>query len=76
MYLLDLFDILDIHGIYWIYCTYREHTSCKMNYLDKENANYGGGSVNIEILVANPIEKLRFLQKHDITGRPMRSFCP
>ena len=54
----DILDILDIYRIYWIYCTYRKHTSCKMNYLDRDNAK-AGGRVKFEILVANPIEKSR-----------------
>ena len=39
----DMLDILDIYCIYWIYCTYKKHTSCKMNWLDRENAKGGGG---------------------------------
>ena len=48
-----------------------------MNQSDREDAKAKrGGMVKIKILVASLIEKSRFQQTHDITGRPMRSFCP
>ena len=44
-----------------------------INYTKKTQGEEG---LKIEVLVPNPIIKSRCWQKHDITVRPMRSFCP
>ena len=43
--------------MYSIHCTCRNHTSCKINQLDTENAN-GSGRLKFEISVANHLKSL------------------
>ena len=59
-------SMYSIYGVYWIYliyCTYREHTCCKVNQLDRRRNT--GRSFNIEVLMAKYILNNTF-NKHII----------
>ena len=59
----EIMSLMDsMYSICSIYCVYGKHTSFEMDQLDRESTN--GGSLKIEVSIANTIGKLRVYGKH------------